>query len=158
MKKISCFFFSMLFIISIAKAQHTTIVKMEDLLQEIGQQDDTTRIVNFWATWCAPCVKEIPYFEEITEEYKNQKVKVILVGVEDFPEKIDKFIEKKGIKSTVWLLDEKDANTWIPQIDKAWEGEIPVTLGVNNARRKRIFHKGALDKKELINMIQTFLN
>ena len=67
----------------------------------LNQKNDTTYVVNYWATWCAPCVKEIPYFEKLNEEYKSSKVKVILVNL-DFPNQYESrlipFVKERNIK------------------------------------------------------------
>ena len=90
---------------------------------------NTTYVVNFWATWCAPCVKELPHFEKLNTENKN--VKVILVSL-DFKDQINSrlvpFLKKKALKSEVVVLTDKDYNTWLPQVDKNWSGSIPATL------------------------------
>jgi len=94
-------------------------------------KDGKTRIINFWATWCKPCIVELPYFELINSRYTNDKVEVILVSL-DFPHKIDEtlipFLEDQNIKSKVILLDDPDADYWIPVVNDKWSGSIPATL------------------------------
>lgn len=103
--------------------------------------DQTTYVINFWATWCKPCVKELPYFEQLNAE--KDDVKVILVSL-DFPENIDRqvvpFIEKYKLKSEVVLLDDPDANSWIPKVDANWTGAIPATIIMKN-NTKKFFEK-----------------
>lgn len=107
--------------------------KLEKLYTD--KNNDTTYVVNFWATWCGPCVKELPYFEQLTEAYKDHKVKVILVSL-DFPKKMDRkllpFLKKRQLKSDVVLLDDPKTNKWIDMVDPSWSGAIPVTLFVKN--------------------------
>jgi thiol-disulfide isomerase/thioredoxin len=95
--------------------------------------------VNFWATWCAPCVKEIPYFEKIASEFENRKLKVILINL-DFPNHYESrllpFVQSNGIKSKIVMLDDPDANRWINQVDPRWSGSIPATLIYNKYERK----------------------
>ena len=97
----------------------------------LNKNNDTTYVVNFWATWCKPCIKELPAFEKLNADYATQKVKVLLVSL-DFPEKLESqvipFIEKQNIKSEVVLLDDADANSWIPKVSPEWSGAIPATL------------------------------
>ncbi|WKD85866.1 Thioredoxin [Polaribacter huanghezhanensis] len=115
------------------------VYNFENFKPFLNQKNDTTYVVNFWATWCVPCVKELPNFEKINEEYSNKKVKIILVSL-DFANKIKTqlipFIQKKGIKSKVILLNEPDANSWISKIDKDWTGAVPATLIYNKNHRK----------------------
>lgn len=104
----------------------------EELSEELlTKNNDTTYVVNFWATWCRPCIKELPVFEKLNADYSEKKVKVVLVSL-DFPDKIEKqvipFMDKNNIQSEVVLLDDPDSNSWIPKISKDWSGAIPVTI------------------------------
>lgn len=111
----------------------------EELTPLLSKNNDTTYVVNFWATWCKPCIQELPAFEKLNETYSDKKVKVLLVSL-DFPEKIASqvipFIEKNKIKSEVVLLDDADANSWIPKVSETWSGAIPATLLYKNNERK----------------------
>lgn len=136
-----------------------TIVDFKDLDRHyLSLRNDTTYVVNFWATWCKPCVKELPYFEQIGENYKDKQLKVILVSL-DFPEHIESkvlpFIAKEKISSKVVLLDDADANTWIPKVDPEWQGSIPATLIFN--REKQKFFEKQLTLEDLQNTIGSFL-
>ena len=115
-------------------------------------------IINFWATWCKPCIKELPAFEKIASEYADKKVKVLLVSL-DFPEKIENqvipFIKKNNIKSEVILLDDADANSWIPKVSPDWSGAIPATVIYKNDRRK--FYEQSFTFEALETEIKTFL-
>lgn len=121
--------------------------EFEHLLQF---EDEKTYIVNFWATWCKPCVKELPYFEEIRENYKNNHVQVILVSL-DFPEKLDThvkpFIEKHKLKSKIVILDDVDSNRWIPLVSEEWSGAIPATVIYNKIERN--FYERSFTYEEL---------
>jgi len=123
------------------------------------KQDEKTYVVNFWATWCAPCIKELPYFERVNEEMKNSDVEVILVSL-DFPKKYESslkpFIKKKGIQSKVIALDDTDQNTWIPGINEDWSGAIPATLIYN--KDKRQFYEKSFSYDELVTEINKFKN
>ncbi len=116
----------------------------------LQQKNDTTYIINFWATWCKPCIKELPAFEKINEQYKGQKVKVVLASL-DFPDKVEKqvipFIKKYDLKSEVVLLDDPDANSWIPKVSEEWSGAIPATVILNRQERK--FYERSFTYEEL---------
>lgn len=114
-----------------ASADQILTVDYEGLRPYIERQTDTIYLVNFWATWCKPCVDELPYFETINTNYKDKKVKVILVSL-DFPEQIESrlkpFIKEHNLKSQIILLDDGNSNYWIEQIDNRWSGAIPATV------------------------------
>ncbi|MDD3566780.1 MAG: TlpA family protein disulfide reductase [Bacteroidales bacterium] len=115
------------------------IVDFEGVKPLLHKETDTLYIVNFWATWCAPCVKEIPYFEQIAAEFAGSKLKVILINL-DFPNHYENrllpFVEKNKIQSKIVMLDDPDANRWINQVDPSWSGSIPATLIYNQHQRK----------------------
>ncbi len=56
--------------------------KFEDFEYLLEKDNDTTYVINFWATWCLPCVKELPEFEEINQHFKDKKFKMILVSLD----------------------------------------------------------------------------
>jgi thiol-disulfide isomerase/thioredoxin len=112
----------------------------------LDQKDDKTYVVNFWATWCAPCVKELPAFEKLNAVYAAKGVEVLLVSL-DFPKQLKKrvlpFIAQKKVQSKVILLDNGKDDTWIKAIDSSWSGAIPATLICNKTARK--FYKKSFD-------------
>lgn len=131
----------------------------EQLEKRLLAGGDTVFIVNFWATWCVPCVEELPYFEELTQKLAGQKAKVLLVSI-DFKSQIDKrvvpFLQARSMASEVVLLADQDANTWIPKVDPKWDGAIPATWLVRGD--KRAFHREKFpDFKSLQWFVQPFL-
>jgi thiol-disulfide isomerase/thioredoxin len=124
-----------------------------------NKEDELIYVINFWATWCKPCVKELPAFEQLNKNYKNEGVKVVLVSL-DFPEKIKTgvipFIEKHELQSHVVLLDDPDANTWIPKVSEEWSGAIPATVIVKDG--KKTFYERSFTYVELETEIKATLN
>ncbi|WP_040278903.1 redoxin domain-containing protein [Psychroserpens damuponensis] len=122
------------------------------------KDDNKTYVINFWATWCAPCVKELPYFEALNANYSNKNVEVILVSL-DFPKQIESklvpFLAKKGLQSEVVVLDDVDSNTWIPKVNKDWSGAIPATVIYNKDKSK--FYERSFDYKALETEVKQFL-
>lgn len=130
----------------------------EGLEPFLNIKDEKTYVINFWATWCAPCIKELPFFEKLNEVYANQGVEVVLVSL-DFPKqyesKLKPFIQEKKLKSKVVALNDTDANFWIPKISEDWSGAIPATLIYN--KYKRQFYEQSFNYEELETQIKQFL-
>lgn len=124
------------------------------LLELIGSISDTTYVINFWATWCAPCVKEIPYFEELHRAQGDIPPRVHLVSL-DFPDqavtRLIPFLESKGITAPVYLMTDMNYNGWIDLVDPSWSGAIPATLIFNS--RKRLFLEEELTRDALFEYV-----
>ncbi|MES2332949.1 MAG: TlpA disulfide reductase family protein [Bacteroidota bacterium] len=147
---------ALLCICQLAEAQPIKKLKIAELLKMI---DTSTAplVVNFWASWCAPCVREIPWFEKNVAAFADKKVKMVLVSIdfpEDYPKNIAAFAKKNGYKSEIIWLNETNADEFCPRIDKAWEGAIPVTLMVNNKKKYRQFFNQQLPEPKLIQELQ----
>lgn len=151
-------FFTLVFILASSitafPQQQAKIIKLQDLKQTLEAKSDNIQIVNFWATWCAPCVKEMPLFEKLTSEH-HPNIKVLLVSMDleldPDPQKVYKFISRKNLQSEVALLDAKNPNEWINSIEKQWSGALPATIIVNQKTGQRKFvgkelHDGDLER------------
>jgi len=118
-----------------ARGQQIPKWKIEDVVKSFSANNDTTYVVNFWATFCKPCIAEIPDFISITDKYKNKKVKLLLVSLDlpaFYPAKIAAFAKKNNYKTNIAWLNETDADRFCPMIDAKWSGAIPATIIVNN--------------------------
>ena len=125
----------------------------------LNQKNDTVYVINFWATWCVPCIKELPHFEKLNQKYKNGKFKMILVSL-DFPKMIESrvipFIKNKNLQAEVVVLNDPDANSWIEKVAKEWSGAIPATIIYKNDKRK--FYEQSFTEDELETEIKSFIN
>ena len=144
-----------------AKAQEVEIIKYEQLFDKIQQDSDQLIVVNFWATWCGPCVEEMPHFVELNEQYKdNPNFKLIFVSMDRAKQldKVKQFMQEYKMNGEVVLLDDnKRMNEWIPKIDNNWNGNIPVTV-LYKKKEKLHFVGSAMDKPELERLITTYIN
>ena len=125
----------------------------------LSLEDGKTYVINFWATWCKPCLEEMPYFEQVYAEQKKNGLEVILVSL-DMPSmwksRLEPYVEKKELKSKVVILDDPKQNEWIPKIDPDWDGAIPATVIYNTNDRKFYGHGFTYD--ELNEAVNGFLN
>lgn len=139
------------------QAQDIAAYKAEDLMSRVKKGgDDTLYVVNFWATWCGPCIKELPQFDKLADKYKGMPVKVLLVSLDfknDYPQKIQKFINKKKLAHEVAWLNETNANEFIPKIENEWQGSIPATLIIYPKNDYRKFFEGMVKSEQLTVLI-----
>jgi thiol-disulfide isomerase/thioredoxin len=137
--------------ISFLSAQEIKKVKITDLEKTIAESK-TPLIVNFWASWCKPCLEEIPYFMEEVNLHKKDSLQFLLVSLDmadAYPLKIRKAIKERKITFTVQWLDETDADYFCPKIDPKWSGAIPATLFVNNKTGFHQFFEGQVSHDDL---------
>ena len=130
-------------------------------LEEYIAKSDTPVIVNFWATYCVPCIKEIPYFQEVVKQYEEKGVKLLLVSLdfrESFPDKISSFADKRKFTSPIVWLDETDADYFCPKVDSTWSGVMPATLFINNKKGHRSFFEEEMSKEEFESEIRKIVN
>lgn len=135
-------------------------VTLSDLERRFARGADTVFVVNFWATWCRPCVTELPAFDRLARSYASasRPVKVILVSLDskrDHTTKLDPFVRKRGMTCEVVRLNETSPNLWIDRVDPAWQGSIPATWIVS--RERRMLHEREFTERELIDTVQQFL-
>lgn len=149
-----------LLVFTTAKAQSIPKWKLADLEAAIKEADKPT-IFNFWATFCKPCIEEIPHFQEVVKKYDSAGVKLVFISLDlddAYPAKIQTFAKKRNINYPITFLDETNADLFCPVVDPKWSGAIPATLFVNNKTGYRQFYEDQLSKeqveKEVRKMIQ----
>jgi thiol-disulfide isomerase/thioredoxin len=120
------------------------------------KHNDTLYVVNFWATWCDPCVKEIPAFQQEVKKYANRKVKFIYVSMNATREvgKVQNFVDNQNLGPIVLLLNAGNPNDWIDKIDSSWSGTIPATV-MYKSRKKIYFREGEFTSESLDKVIQS---
>lgn len=145
---------------NIAISQEVERIKIPELEKILNNPDDKIHVVNFWATWCGPCVREFPVFEKVAGDYNGKNVKFLMISL-DFPSQIEKqlipFLKKNNATLDIAVMMDVDYNAWIDKVDNNWQGDIPATLVFNNARKQRNFHKGEIDEQGLRKLINGYL-
>ena len=127
---------------------HLTIKQLQDIYY---QKNDTTYVVNFWATWCGPCVMEMPALLQFYTSHKNSRVKLLLISLDQpkFEKHVSNFVTKNKIEAPVYILDAGKNFDWLPKIDERWEGSIPATLVVNASKNIQQFYETPLEPGQL---------
>lgn len=152
-------FLLLLTIIALNLNAQVKLLTLNELEQRITKGKDTTFVVNFWATWCGPCIEELPSFEKLQADYKNKPFKVILMSL-DFKSKLKSvvipFVQKQKLQTEVYVINETDQQAFIDRVDPKWSGSIPATLFFNKQKQIRVFYERPFASyKELTNKIES---
>jgi thiol-disulfide isomerase/thioredoxin len=154
------FFASIILSISLfCNGQSIESVKLEGLQKRI-KSSDKILVINFWATWCAPCIKELPFFEKLNQDNANVEVLLVSMDYDLDPdiEKVKRFQARKKLQSKILFLTETDPNAWIDKIDKRWTGALPATLVINTKTNLRELVQGELADGQLEVLIKKVTN
>jgi thiol-disulfide isomerase/thioredoxin len=151
--------FMVFFLTQSAFGQGIKKIKITDLEKMIAESK-TPLIINFWATFCKPCMEEIPHFQKLGRKYEKDGVKLLLVSLDmkdAYPTQVNAFIQKKKIRIPTAWLDETNADYFCPRIDTSWSGVIPATLFINNRNNYRKFTEEPLSEEQLEKEIRAIL-
>ena len=142
-----------------ANATIEVLDRFSELQAMIDAGDHEVLVLNFWSTTCAPCLKEMPHFNKLNADYRDKKVKILLVSLEKakrLDTHIHPFIKKLGIVPEVLVLADPNYNLWTDKIDTSWYGALPATLIVKGEQRN--FRFGSYETyEELQNDVDSLL-
>jgi len=159
MKKLNLLFFFVFINFTACFSQEFKVYNgFESFEPLLNQQNDKIYVLNFWATWCGPCVKEMPAFNQLYENYHDKNVEIILVSMDfgkNLQNRIAEFKKRHHIKSKIIILDDPDSNTWINKVNPEWSGAIPATLIYS--KNKREFYEHEFEYIELEKELMNFL-
>lgn len=145
------FLISLIGSVQMARAQKISAYNADQLMQRVSNPD-TIYVVNFWATWCVPCVEELPSFNMINDLYKGKPVKVLLLSFdfkEQYPAALESWVKKKKLHPEVAWFNETNPTEYIPKIAPTWEGGLPATLFINNKTGEKTVKPDQITTDEL---------
>lgn len=152
-----CLLVFLLFFATLSVQAQVKLLSLSELEQRVAQGKDTTYVVNFWATWCGPCVEELPNFEKLNQASSQKPIKVLLLSM-DFKSKLQKevipFVKQHKIKSEVYVINEPDQQQFIERVDKKWSGALPATLFINSKKQIRSFYEKEFTYQELTKTLE----
>ena len=118
--------------------------KINDVVNYYTKNNDTTYVVNFWSTYCQPCIEEMPYLQSISKKYATNRVKLVFVSLDVksfYPKKLTTFLKQHKITATCIWLNETNADIFCPAVDEKWSGAIPATIIVHNKKGYKQFYE-----------------
>ena len=105
----------------------------------IAAQRGHVVLVNFWATWCGPCVAEFPAIVQVSRQYQSRGLTTIAVSadsLQDRQTKVEPFLTKQGAAFPVYLEQSADPEDFINAFDPSWQGDLPRTFIYDRAGRR----------------------
>lgn len=127
--------------------------------QNIVNNTNKTLLVNFWATWCKPCVEELPYFETMQKKYADDNFEVLLISLdflEEFDTKFLPYLTDNKIVSPAYLLNHSKNKNWIDEINPQWSGALPATIIYSNQGKMNYFKEGELSLQQLDSLVNKY--
>lgn len=132
-----------------------------DVQDHLRAQEGKVRIVNFWATWCAPCVKEFPDFVKLQQDYAERGVEVTFVSVDLHPDEeteraVREFLDRMGVSGQTFIQID-NGEPFVEALAPEWGGTIPATLIFSPNGTKAAYWEGATTYEHLAEVVETIL-
>ncbi|GEM_PF-2937044 len=147
---------------NIPKVATLSVVKNETELQQLlSAQKGRVTLVNLWATWCKPCIHEMPALEKLHQNYQNKGVKIIALSLDELA-KADSLVlpywKSKGFSMDYYVIGTEDPSTIINKIDPLWLGVIPTSFLFNSEGEKIETITGSLNYEGFEKKVLATLN
>ena len=144
--------------VNLVCGQKVEIIDLQTYQSLVSKENDSLYVVNFWATWCVPCVKELPDFLEVEKELIDEKLRFIFISLNHKKEfnKTEVFVKRLGMSFPTYLMDAGNPNDWIDAVEKEWSGSIPFTIFYYKGKNV-FFREGEWRKEALLSEIKKTL-
>jgi len=138
-----------------AQQQNTEITKLEGLQKLMSMRSDGVLVVNFWATWCAPCRKEFPEFETMYRMYGKRNFDLVTVSI-NYPDEqpgVLKALTAEHATSTNLIMGSTDIYANLAAFDPKWNAAVPYTLLISASGEILYQSQGTADMTKLRRLI-----
>jgi len=135
------------------------MMDQDQLLNRINSSESDVTVVNFWATWCLPCVEEFPDFVQFGKDFEAKGVEVVFVSAdtEDNMPGVVSFLRGQNVPWHSYLKTGRD-NDFIPKFSENWSGGLPATFIYSKDKGLVEFWEGASNYAELERKVNSILN
>ena len=142
-----------------AQTEAISTVSPEDVYQLVSENEGKVVVVNFWASWCPPCLEEFPDIIEVYNDYQSEGLEVIAVSMnaEDEIEDIEEFLGNYDPPFTIYRAASQDA-AFFEGISENWFGEMPTTLIFDTEGTSIHFYKRQITYEELVHDVTSLLS
>lgn len=141
------------------KAKDFELLDLQEQKVKLSNYKGKVIILNFWATWCPPCVKEIPHIDELYRTYKDKGLVVLGLSVDEGgPEAVKKFLKKTPISYPILMANREVYTIYQEYLPKEMRGGIPFTFIIDREGFIRQFFVGYQDKKTFHQAVQPFID
>jgi peroxiredoxin len=140
------------------KAADFTLTDLAGKPLKLSEFQGKVVILDFWATWCGPCVKEIPHFNELSAEYGDTGLVILGISVDrDGKPAVNKFKEKSPINYRVAVGDKDLYNIYQQYLPPDERGGIPFTFIIDKQGVIRQHFVGYRPKEVFVETIKPLL-
>lgn len=126
-------------------------IDLEGVAKLAKNETDKLTVVNLWATWCGPCVTELPELVTMNRMYRSRKFRLVTISLDD-PSKKDealKVLQEKHVAAKNYVLSTSDRDAFADALDKEWPGPVPYTLIIAPGGEVVYRHVGEIDPLEV---------
>src|SRR4051794_23579905 len=133
-------------------------ITAREIPSQVAKNKGKVVLINFWATWCAPCADEFPALVKLYTAYKTRGLEVIAVSMNDFSETPDvtSFVRSQNAPFPVYIAGTVE-QTFYRSVDKRWSSGLPLSMIYDNSGKLRYFHEGARTYTQLEQDIKSLL-
>jgi beta-lactamase regulating signal transducer with metallopeptidase domain/thiol-disulfide isomerase/thioredoxin len=113
-------------------------------------------VVNFWATWCPPCLEELPAFVRLDQEYRARGVQVVAISTDEksqLKSTVIPFLKKQKAQFPAFLVEAATPQELIDVVDKNWSGNLPATFVFDKAGNIVLAKYGVIQQAELVEKV-----
>lgn len=141
-----------------AATETVPAVTAEQIRALVDERKGDVVVVNFWASWCPPCLREFPAIIDVYEEYRDRGLEMFAVSMNapEEMEDIQEFLETYDPPFPIYLAAEQD-ETFYEDVLEQWFGEMPMTLVFNPAGERVLAHRKELTYEELASEVEALL-